>query len=305
MNKSRQIARYALYLIVGYALFFGFRIWYSYSLDKFDNESGFLSGEFFNQLEVSGLRNIAGEKYKRTKETKSDYAYEAPANGGFEVIEQKYEKTATVRSRSYEFEKDEKKLRGEVKRLESVIQFEKNAGERGERELHLLVGVKPEQFDTFYDIARKIGKVGFAEIEKTDKTSEYKDLNARRTSLENTRKALTELKARTGSIGEFINLENRILNIDSSLQELGVQLGDFSEENEFCTMKISLFERRVPVPTSFMHRLKVSFEWATTWYPLFLIVLGLCFGVGFLLVLLLRFYRGNSGGGNSDASGVA
>lgn len=291
----KRIFKTASWLIAGYMLLFGFRVFYSYSLDRFDNEDGYVS-DFFDNFTPSN-RNFASDKFSRRSEWKSK-----AADGGFEVqkdaaspdaaastvvsVDQKYEKTATVKTKSVEFDSDEKKFRGMIQSTGSVIQFEQNIGNKGDRSIHWMVGVVPEKFDSFYVAAQKIGKVKSAEVVKTDMTSEFKNLNARRVSLENTRASLIELKKQTGRIEEYMNLENRILAIDSMLQELGVQLGDFSAENEFCTVRLSLVEGHKPVPTSMAHRIKVSFEWSVQWYIGLMIGLAIAFGAALLFVFL-------------------
>lgn len=206
-------------------------------------------------------------------------------------MDQKYEKTATVSSKTENFQEDEKKIKGTIKSYNGIIQFEQNSGGKGNRELHLLIGIVPEKFDSFYVAVKKIGNLRATDIVKVDKTSEYKNLNARKASLEKIRESLIELKTQSGKIDEFINLQNRILEIEEQLQGLGVQLGDFSEENEFCTVRFSLTEGRPPVPISLLHRLKVSFEWTVMWYFWFVLIVGLGAMAGFFLVLLIDKLR--------------
>jgi len=189
---------------------------------------------------------------------------------------QKYEKVATLRGKSSEFEADDAKLKTQVKNFGAVIQYEQNTGNPGQRTLNLLIGVKPERFDSFYTEAQKIGQILSKSITKTDKTNEYLQLNAKRISLEKTRNALLELKSRGGQIEEYIGLENRILEIEGQLQDLGVQIGDYDEENEFCTIRFSLYEgERTYI--SLAQRLKVAFEWTAKYY--FLMMLGLAFAL--------------------------
>ena len=287
----KRIFKTASWLIAGYILLFGFRVFYSYSLDSFDYESGYVS-DFFDNFTASN-RNYASDKFSRKSESYSkstdgkEFSQDLNPNASAVVsVDQKYEKTATVKTKSAEFDSDEKKFRGMIKSTGSVIQFEQNIGNKGDRSIHWMVGVVPEKFDSFYVEVQKIGKVKSAEVVKTDMTSEFKNLNARRVSLENTRASLIELKKQTGRIEEYMNLENRILAIDSMLQELGVQLGDFSAENEFCTVRLSLVEGHKPVPTSMLHRLKVSFEWSVQWYLGLMVGLAFAFGAALLFVFL-------------------
>ena len=57
---------------------------------------------------------------------------------------------------------------------------------------------------------KKIGKLESIQIHKTDKTNEYRNLNAQRESLEKTRAALISFKGKGGKIDELINIENKI-----------------------------------------------------------------------------------------------
>ena len=41
-------------------------------------------------------------------------------------------------------------------------------------------------------------------------------------------------------------MENKILEVEESIQKLGVKLGEFDTENEFCTIKFSLSESGKP-----------------------------------------------------------
>ena len=152
--------------------------------------------------------------------------------------------------------------------------------------MQLQVGIQPEKFDSFYLDIQKIGSVLSKQVTKTDKTNEYRQLNAQVTSLEKVRGALMDLKGKGGRIDEFIGLENRILEIEEQLQELGVKIGNYDEENEFCTVKFALQEGKQKKIT-FLHRLKVALEWAAKYY--LIIITGLCvalFVANLLLIVL-------------------
>ena len=123
-----------------------------------------------------------------------------------------------------------------------------------------MIGVPPDNFDELYQELIKVGKVKNKEITKNDKTNEYKELNARKLSLEKIRFSLLELKTKNGKIEEFMELESRILEIEQQLQNLGVSLGDFDSENEFCTIKFSIYESQ-EVKIGLMQRIKVALEW--------------------------------------------
>ena len=220
-------------------------------------------------------KNYASEKIKNIPQAQEG----APSPGQT----QKYEKIATLRSKSSDFSEDEGRLKTTVKSFGAVIQYEQNTGNPGNRSLQLLIGVQPEKFDSFYLELQKIGKILSKTITKTDKTNEFLQLNAKRISLEKIRNSLVELKSRGGRIDEYIGLENRILEIEEQLQGLGVQLGDYDEENEFCTVRFSLYEGEETY-ISLAQRLKVAFEWTVKQY--LLLMFGLCLALGAAYLLL-------------------
>jgi hypothetical protein len=186
--------------------------------------------------------------------------------------DQKFEKVARVASRSKKFPEHERALRGSIEKHHALIQAEESSGLAGQRFLHLSIGVPSDHFDSMLDEVRAIGRLTSIQVNKTDKTNEYKELNAHRISLEKTRDALVALKARSGSqavghIDELINLENKIFETEENIQKLGVRLGDFDNENEFVTIQVALSEEGPAAkgPSS-LHRAKVAFEWTVKWY---------------------------------------
>ncbi|MBC7776285.1 MAG: DUF4349 domain-containing protein [Phycisphaerae bacterium] len=254
-----------------FLLMFFCRLFYGYYYPGTANDNGGISLDS-EDFSVS-RKNYASEKIKGES---------APQQQPSLSQSQKFEKIATLRSKSGQFEDDDTRLKTLVKGFAAVIQYEQNTGNPGHRTLNLLIGVKPERFDSFYTEAQKIGRILSKSITKTDKTNEYLQLNAKRISLEKTRNALLELKSRGGKIDEYIGLENRILEIEGQLQELGVQIGDYDEENEFCTIRFSLYEgERTDI--SFAQRLKVAFEWTAKYY--LMLMVGMAFALVAALVL--------------------
>jgi hypothetical protein len=293
---KQKLWRASAILLAGFALLFVFRLIYGYTSKFSDRNDESISDFFDGRDDVK--RNYASDSYKFEKSggyekpsggvSQGKEAMDAaPAAGGGQVsVSQKYEKIGSVRSRTEKFEEDEKKTRGLIKEYNGVIQLEENEGNKGSRRLHLLVGVRPEHFDSFMVAVMQIAKVQGKQITKIDKTSEFKTLNAKRISLETIRASLIELKTKGGNIEEYINLQNRILEIEQELQDLGVSLGDFSEENEFCTVRFTLAEGRV-VPLSFMHRVKVAFEWSIQYYLGFIAIVALCTFSAFFILLII------------------
>jgi hypothetical protein len=295
-----RIFKIALWILAGFLILFFFRLLYGYTSKQSQRESQYIS-DFFGDENVK--RNFASSSYKynrksQAKQSPKEYTLEAPAQDATVLssdVTQKYEKTADLRTKSNKYDIHKKAVESHLKTTNGIVQFEQNSGQKGNREWHISVGVLPERFDSVYTFLSEIGNVRYAKIIKEDKTSEYKNLNAKKISLEKTRQSLVELKNMSGKVDEFVNLSNRILEIESELQGLGVQLGDFSEENEFCTIKFSLIEGRAIVPISLLHRLKVAFEWTIAYYLGLLSIIIFSLVVGLLvLVVVVDKMRGLS-----------
>ena len=269
---SLSLKKVFFWLASLFALMFICRILYGYA-----NPGNALNSQVVNLNISSGSGDdysISRKNYASEKIKEAPQAPDAPPAAG---QTQKYEKVASLRSKSTRFGEDEGKLKSTVKNFGAVVQFEQNTGNEGNRNLHLIIGVQPEKFDSFYLSMQAIGKIVSKSVTKTDKTNEYLQLNAKRISLEKIRNSLLELKNRGGEIAEYIGLENRILEIEEELQGLGVQLGDYDEENEFCTVRFSMYEGE-EVRIGLSQRIKVAFEWTVKFYTF--LMLGLCFALG-------------------------
>lgn len=255
INFRKRFRKALLALLALFAVLFVFRIIYGYN--KTSSNQG--DGEALYFQTVSSVkRNFASKEYRMKSE-------QVAGQASVVTVDQKYEKIAEVSSKSAKFSEEEKLVRTNIDDNNAIIQFEQKSGNDGSRRLYLQIGVPPENFDTLYSNLIKIGKVHSKQITKKDKTNEYKELNAKKASLEKTLHSLVELKSKGGKIEEYVELENRILNIEEQLQELGVNLGDFDDENEFCTVQFSLAEGK-EVKISFIHRLKVALEWTVKIY---------------------------------------
>src|SRR6218665_1854364 len=241
--------------------------------------------DYLNFIE-SVKKNYASSKWSR----KSESALSEKGGGGGAAVpaqmqtgEQKFEKIASLKSKTDQFEKDEKHIREQVKKFEALIQYEHNEGNPGNRQLHLSIGIPPNDFDLFLSEMKKVGKLKSLQVTKTDKTNEYRNLKAQRATLEKTLATLAELKSKPGKIDEYMSLSNRILEIEEQLQTLGVSLGEFDSENEFCTVQFTLAEGRF-LSISFMHRAKVALEWSINYYCIFMLIVFFASGAAFCIV---------------------
>lgn len=283
MNKMKNIIKknikkvIAILLLLFIGLFI-FRLLYGYQTVPSSEVTETQHFNFDQQSDgalFGSRKNYASKKYQQL-------------NGPTSVhVDQKYEKIADIKSFTTRFEAEEKSIRNQVKSYDGLIQFENKSGNKGHRRLNLVIGIPPENFDSIYTSLIKVGKIQSKQITKTDKTNEYKELNARKASLEKIRASLIELKNKGGRIDEYMQLENRILEIEQQLQELGVSLGNFDDENEFCTVKVLLSEGKV-TEISVLQRIKVAMEWTIKTYLMLMLALTFMSLFAYLLVITIE-----------------
>lgn len=276
--------RSALWSLAGlFCLMFLLRLGYSYSSRARVNiqYAGGVSGSFFDSQ--SDLR----KNYATEKKSEPQGAAAPSAAAG-----QKYEKTASLQARTDEFAEDEKQLRQASRDFGAIVQYEQRSGNPGHRDLHLMIGVHPELFDSFYVVAQRIGNIYVNTVTKVDKTTEFRELNAKKASLEKALASLTDLKNRAGSISDLVGLHDKILDIERQMQELGVELGNFSAENEFCTVRFSLHERAATRTISFLGRAFDAFVWTAEYYVLVLLGFALILVVAWLLTVVAARLEG-------------
>jgi Domain of unknown function (DUF4349) len=275
-NFKTTFRKWSKWFVALFILLFIFRFIYGFVAT--DNGQGSdYSSDFFSTLN-NVRKNYASEKFAMKGDVQAQSAM---------ASNQKFEKTASIKTKSSEFEKDDKIIKGKTKAYNAVIQYEQNLGQKGNRQIHLLIGVNPALFDSFYVDIQKVGVIKAAEITKVDKTNEYKQLNAKKTSIEKTLQSLNELKNKGGEISDFVALNEKILEIEEKLQGLGVELGNFDAENEFCTVKLSLYEGATEKNISLLHRIKVALEWTIKYFALLLFSMLVISLTIFVLLLII------------------
>lgn len=266
-----------LIYLVGFIALFGLRYLMSDTgipgtQTAVDLAAGYAPSDF-----SSGQRNIISAKRKGDL-----------SNQGGVAVDQKFEQVANMGATSASFEEDEAQTRAAIKTYEGLIQFEQRAGLAGKRTLQLAIGIAPESFDRLVADLKSIGRLTRFQIDKTDKTNEYRDLQARKLSLEKSRDSLLALKTRDGDINELVSLENQILNLEQQIQGLGVSLGDFDAENEFSTVKLTLIEAHKARPgKSLASKLFDAALWTLQWYTVLWFGLACAMVSLFILLKLL------------------
>ncbi|MEW6736244.1 MAG: DUF4349 domain-containing protein [Acidobacteriota bacterium] len=266
-----------LYLAMGFFTLFTIRFIYGY----FTYSNG-LADSINNPVLVSDF------EFSRKNYASAKLKFDGAIGTQSYSVDQKYEKIASLNSKTEEFSRDEKQVRELINKYNALIQFEQNAGLPGNRTLQLGIGVHPGKFDEMTAEIKNIGKLASINIDKLDKTNEYKDLQAKRVSLEKSREALISLKNKEGSIEDLVNLENRILEVEDLIQALGVKLGEYDQENEFCTIKFTLNEYQLQQSQiALNHRIKVALLWTVKYYfgAIFLLFISSLFVLTLIVIL--------------------
>ncbi len=185
--------------------------------------------------------------YAKTRNYYESKRIELPQAGSAnQVIDQKYERVATMSAASAQFEKDELLIRGIIEKYQAIVQQEDSTGLEGSRFFQLSIGVLPDNFEAMVSAFKGVGKLLSFNITKTDRTADYQALQAKRISLEKTLEGLKALRQANANLADLITLENNILEIEGQIQELGISLGDFGENNSFSTIHISITESSAP-----------------------------------------------------------
>jgi len=221
---------------------------------RFQARAAYAGGEILQEMSASqSKRNYASAKI----------AIAAPSAVAAQVLDQKYEEVASLSATTADFEADSRRMKEAASSVKAVVQREDSYGLPGSRSLSLSLGVVPAAFDQAVDALRAIGKLESVTVNRTDRTADYKALEARRLSLEKTRDGLAALRRAGADLADLMALETKILEIEGQIQELGVSLGDFSEGNSFCTVNASLRERAAgPSPARVLGVALEALGWA-------------------------------------------
>ena len=196
---------------------------------------------------------------------KGNYASErivVRQGSGQQVVDQKYERIADMRATSRNFDSDVVRLREIATKVDAVIQRENAFGLAGSRTLSLALGIVPANFDSTVEAVRRVGKLDSISVTKTDRTTDFKALEAKRLSLEKARDGLKALRTAGAALSDLVALETKILEIEGQIQELGVSLGDYTEANSFCTIEFSLSEDSSRGDARILVAILESFGWA-------------------------------------------
>ncbi|MCL2059919.1 MAG: DUF4349 domain-containing protein [Oscillospiraceae bacterium] len=256
----KQVKRILLIYAVIYIVLFIARAAYDLAtftdLDIDDNYNIYYTAE---RADIKAVSNYASVKMPIVADV-------AAAVG---VLEQKYERIASIVSKTIDYDADIGQFNAVLEAHSAVIQMENRRGLPGGRRVDLTIGVRPESFDTMVAAISQIGAIISSSTTTTDKTYEYRQMLAEKETLERRRASYEELRLHGGSIPDLLQLEERIIDVESQIQQLMVGLGEYSDENALCTINYTIYEGAAAgTPRKLWNALK----WSTMVY---LMVIGI------------------------------
>lgn len=272
-NEYQKVKRLFITLLFAFAAVFLLRLGYEV---YFTNHDIVISYDYPDYSNHNYLENE--DLYSRviTKNIATDKISQKDHAGQDIMIDQKYEKSADMSAMTADFQNDNQSLRSIIKEHDAVIQAENLAGLAGRQRLTMSIGVMPDNFDEIVEQIRSIGTLQSFTVNKVDKTAEFKTLLAEQETLEKTRESYIAIKEKGGSIQDLLLLEDKILEVEKNLQNLGVNIGTYSTENSFCTINVSLNENAGAVQeTSLKFVLKCakrSFFWTIGLFVLLVVL---------------------------------
>lgn len=274
MLSRKQFKRAVLLLLALYLGIFAARI--AYDLATYEDPAPAVGTNYlYNSLKGDAfvLQNFASDRR------------EFQGASGMEILDQKYEQIASISAKTIAYDKDLAKLDAAIEENQAVVQTENMSGLPGSRRLSRMIGVKPQYFDDCLEAVQAVGSMISITSQKTDKTYEYRQMLAQKQELEKRLESYITLRNTEGSINEKINLEDKIIEVESQLLRQAVDLGDFSDENALCTINISLHEGS---PVSASRKIWNAFVWTNSCY---FSILGASVALCIAAMVLTKAYR--------------
>jgi hypothetical protein len=202
-----------------------------------------------------------------------------------------HEKRAILTSGTASYDTDEPLIRTAIQEEQASIFNEKKTGIQPNRKLTMEIGVHPDKFDALVEKLKKIGILASSNIEKKDRTDEFRKLNVRRKSLKGHLADVMKLRSSAkASLDDSLKLEQKIQDIDKELQALSVQFGDLLGKESYYFVNVTLTEyqpgdrhdKTYTTPQRIFH----AFAWAIVWWFAVALAFGLVAATGVSIWML-------------------
>jgi hypothetical protein len=190
-----------------------------------------------------------------------------PAADGIRI----FEKRARLTARSSSFEVDAVQVRAVVAEHKAAVLQEKSGGIEPERHIHMEISVPPDAFDGLLSRLKSIGVLHSIDVQQSDRTTDFRKLNAQRQSLKKYLESILKLRGGNNpTIDDALKLEQKIKDIERDLQDVGVQLGDFLGKESYYQIDIAMREfqsgGKLDPTFNWSKRIFHGFAWAVAWW---------------------------------------
>jgi hypothetical protein len=194
------------------------------------------------------------------------------------------EKTAQLALGSDAFDDDEAAIRTALAAHHGIVFDEKHSGIAPVRRLLLEISVPTDEFDALLGKLQAIGQIQSISVQKRDRTSEFRRLDAQRQALKQYLASVLKLRGgKQVSIEDELKLEQKIQDVEKELRTLSLQMGDFlGKESRYHVSLVlteylpgSRFDRTYAVPQRVAH----AFVWALGWWLALALVVAVLVGM--------------------------
>lgn len=140
-----------------------------------------------------------------------------------------------------------------------VANSQTQSGSGGSPYGNVTLQVPVDSFSTVLKQAQAFGKTSDLSTKATDVTSQYVDLQARLSALQDTRQQYLTILSKATSIGDVLSVQEQIDAIQQQIEQLQGQLNVLNSETQYSTLTVNVNQaaappRPVPLPESgFVH----------------------------------------------------
>jgi len=212
----------------------------------------------------------SGEILAKTVNNYASLRMDTAPGGAQFVLDQKYERIANIVTKTANYDADMGRFDDALKKYRAVVQIENRRGLAGSRRAEFTIGVRPDNFDEMHATLSGIGKLTSTTTTTNDKTYEYRQMLAERDTLERRMAGYEELRKHGGTIPDLLQLEEKIIEVEAQIQQQKIGLGEYSDENAFCTINYTIYEG---TEIGALRRAWNTLVWTTSTYLIIVAVL--------------------------------
>lgn len=174
--------------------------------------------------------------------------------------EEKLVYTGNISIETKDYDKFADEFTGIVQKYKGIVQSMDEESWDNRRTMDMTVRVPAESFDDFIDELRKgSGSVTRLSTNVDNITKRYNDNDMQIASLETQHKRLLELLEQAEDLSDVVMLEERLSDVEYSLNSLKSYKGTMDESVTYSTVNVTIREVNVYTKTTFGKRLKDAF----------------------------------------------